>query len=114
MLLTKVRHYITELREKLGIWCPPIPACIVIAGVEFVWDSRNVVRSVLLRPDAMLIPRFHKRGDLRAKDRDKHKQKNDTILQDIALIETMGLQILEVLLTQQELGKFNCYNQQCL
>ena len=50
----------------------------------------------------MLIPYFYKCGDLIAKDGDKDKQKNDTVLQNIALVNTVCLQILEMLLINQE------------
>ena len=59
-----------------------------------------------MRSDAMLIPYFYKRGDLIAKDGNKDKQKNDTVLQNIALVNAICLQILEILLNQEEL--INC------
>jgi hypothetical protein len=104
-LLTKVLHCLAQLLEESSVWCPPISACSV-AGIELVRDSGNVVRSVPMRSDAMLIPYFYKRGDLIAKDGDKDKQKNDTVLQNIALVNAVCLQILEILLNQEEL--INC------
>ena len=54
-----------------------------VVGIELIENSSNVVRFILLRSDAMLIPRFYKRGDLIAKDRDKDEQKNDTVPQNV-------------------------------
>jgi len=102
----RVLHCLAQLLEEFSIWCPPISACSV-AGIELVRDSSNVVRSVPMRSDAMLIPYFYKRGDLIAKDGDKDKQKNDTVLQNIALVNAVCLQILEILQPRSSLAPEN-------
>ena len=85
-LLTKVLNCLAQLLEESSVRCPPISACSV-AGIELVRDSGNVVHSVPMRSDAMLIPYFYKRGEL------------------IALINTVCLQILEILLNQERINQ---------
>jgi hypothetical protein len=42
-------------------------------GVELIRNTGNVVSSMLLRPNSMLIPGIHIGVDLGAKDRDEDK-----------------------------------------
>ena len=71
-----------------------------VVGIELIGNSSNVVRFILLRPDAMLIPRFYKRGDLIARQRRTKKRHGPP---ERRSRRSRLIAILEVFLKQEEL-----------